>query len=67
MEGYLIRLINERQELAEKYSKLSTVVYNERPEYISPKDFDLLVDQHQIMGKYLSILDSRIERAKKGE
>lgn len=56
------RLIEEREQLAERLQKLASFIGGEVYQSLQPVDQELLDRQHQIMKDYLSVLDVRISR-----
>ena len=56
------RLVEEREQLAERLQKLTSFVGGEVYQGLQPADRALLDRQHQIMEDYLSVLDVRISR-----
>lgn len=62
MEDYQKRVVQEKQELDEKISKLGVFIYgNQEFHKLSNSQKDLLIDQLKIMEKYSNILRIRIE------
>lgn len=57
-----LRVIQERDDLDERFKKLCGFLKSDRPDYISDKDWYLLECQHLAMFDYLDILNKRIER-----
>lgn len=60
---FINRMINEREELENKYSKLKEYLNVIDNKTYDSNDFDLLQKQYEIMGDYLVILNIRIRRA----
>lgn len=61
---YFYRLRLERDMLADKLEKLTTLLSRERPFFISQREFDLLFVQRDAMAKYLHVLNDRLELPK---
>lgn len=57
------RLVEEREQLAERLQKLTSFIGGEVYQGLQPADQGLLDRQHQIMEDYLSVLDVRITRS----
>lgn len=60
---FINRMINEREELENKYYKLKEYLNVIDNKTYDSNDFDLLQKQYEIMGDYLVILNIRIRRA----
>lgn len=60
---WLERLIEERDELREKVTKLNTFLMSDKVKNITKKQLELLKQQEQYMFNYLHILNLRIEDA----
>lgn len=58
--NFLYRLRRERDELAERYEKLSYALDNETI-ITTPEELSLLKEQRELMGEYLEILNKRLE------
>lgn len=54
------RVIKERDDLVEKFDKLHAFIHSEKSKALSNHAFNLLIDQHVVMEKYIEILDERI-------
>jgi hypothetical protein len=55
------RLLKERQELSDRFKKLSTFLNNQHTIGVTAKQLELITLQHEVMAEYLNILDQRIE------
>ena len=55
------RLIKERDELKERFSKLDKFIQSEEFQSLKLISRTLLIEQEKAMGTYLNILDCRIE------
>lgn len=62
MSDFKTRLIQERDELQEKYDKLTTFIYTGASKKLSEVDHILLAQQHMHMGNYLVTLNQRLTR-----
>jgi len=62
LKPWELRLLNEREELKERYAKLGEFIRLEAFNDLEEADQDLLNDQAYAMLEYLSVLDSRVER-----
>ena len=58
---YRTRLLAERQDLADKVGRLGVFLESDRFEDVLEAEKPLLREQFAIMGRYLSILDERLE------
>lgn len=62
MDTFLDRLIQERDDLAEKLAKLRDLLIKQtKPEYISEKQWFYLQSQHHFMYGYLAVLNDRLK------
>ena len=65
MSDFKTRLVTERDELAERYQKLTTFLAKQDHEehaYIDPEDRRLLTSQASYMAGYLLVLQERCRR-----
>lgn len=60
---FMIRLQNERDELAERYEKLEAFLSTEKFNQLDAQNKELLREQLYVMGKYLSVLNARLDIA----
>lgn len=61
MSGYQERVIEERNQLADRHSKLAQfILVNETFAKMGKADQDLLIRQERVMHEYILILDQRI-------
>ena len=57
-----VRLCVERNELSVRFEALKTLLLNEvRPAFISPAQWNMMIEQHAHMRRYLAVLENRIE------
>jgi len=62
LKPWELRLLNEREELKERYAKLGEFIRLEAFNDLEEADQDLLNDEAHAMLEYLCVLDSRVER-----
>lgn len=67
MEDWQKRVINEKEELDEKLSKLSEFLYSDEFYEMEGPEVRLLWNQAEVMEKYSDILAARIYYFNKGE
>lgn len=60
---FVFRLQNERDELAERYEKLEAFLSTEKFNQLDAQNKELLREQLYVMGKYLSVLNARLDIA----
>lgn len=54
------RVVEEREQLAERLGKLRELLSRQRPPFISEQQWALLVRQEEAMGLYFDILGERL-------
>lgn len=60
---FMFRLQNERDELAERCQKLEAFLLTDKFNQLDAKNKELLREQLYVMGKYLSVLNARLDIA----
>jgi hypothetical protein len=60
VEAYQERVVAEREELQQKWSKLGTFLGGTQYQALPEEEQQRLRRQHAVMGEYLAILTSRI-------
>lgn len=60
---FMFRLQNERDELAERCQKLEAFLSTDKFNHLDDKNRELLREQLYVMGKYLSVLNARLDIA----
>lgn len=60
---YLSRMMDEYQQLDDRYQKLSDMLGKPKPSFINNTEWLALAEQHQHMNAYRQTLGGRIERA----
>lgn len=62
MQPHQQRVVDEKAELDDKISKLTTFTGGDIFKSIHQEDQDLLIDQLSLMAKYSQVLEKRISR-----
>lgn len=60
---FMFRLQNERDELAERCQKLEAFLSTDKFNHLDDQNRELLREQLYVMGKYLSVLNARLDIA----
>ena len=64
---YLSRMMDEYQQLDDRYQKLSDMLGKPQPSFINNTEWLALAEQHQHMSAYRQTLGGRIKRATNGD
>lgn len=59
---YRQRVVQEHQELEEKYCKLTSFIATKNFDLLQQRDKELLIEQESVMHQYMTILEQRIAR-----